>query len=285
MGTTSLKPTVEAIKHGTHIGLACKEVFVAAGDIVTKHAKKHNVTILPIDSEHAALKQCLAGVNEDMSTVSKLILTASGGPFWNRDPKSFASITLDEALKHPNWSMGQKITIDSATLMNKGLEVIEAHHFFSLPYNQIDVIIHPKSIIHALVEFSDGTMLSQMGLPDMRFPIQYALTYPEKLANPWPKTNLASLGAIEFFEPNLKTFPLLQLAYDTGQLGGTYPAVLNAANEAVVAAFLNKKLAFVDIPKAVQTVVESTTHISHPTLDDIIALDTEIKEKIHHDFH
>lgn len=282
VGTASLVPTYRAILQGIPIGLACKEVLVSAGDILMPLAKAHGVPILPIDSEHAALKQCLAGI-EDFSQVEKLILTASGGPFrgWTRD--QLQTVTLQQALKHPKWSMGAKITIDSATLMNKGLEVIEAHHLFGMPFDRIEVTVHPQSIIHSLVEFKDGTLLSQMGLPDMRFPIQYVMTYPEKWSNQWPKTKLSQLTALEFFEPDLVTFPLLKLAFEMGKKGGTYPAVMNAANEAAVHLFLNQKIGFLDIEKIIINALESFSHQATPALQDIVALDTQVKERILYD--
>jgi 1-deoxy-D-xylulose-5-phosphate reductoisomerase len=238
VGTAGVYPTSIAIQQGTTIALACKEVLVAAGPQIMTAAHNNAVTILPIDSEHAALKQCLAGIQEDSSQISRLILTASGGPFWNTPQSEFASITPESALKHPNWDMGGKISIDSATMMNKGLELIEAHFLFNVPYEKLDVIIHPQSIIHSIVEFTDGTMLSQMGLPDMRFPIQYALTYPKKWPNPWPKTSLASLKALAFHDPDYDKFPLLKIAIDCGKHGQTYPVVMNAANESAVSLFL-----------------------------------------------
>lgn len=284
VGTASLWPTYRAIEHNIPIALACKEVLVSAGNIITDLAQKHTVPILPIDSEHAALKQCLASVNEDMKQVSKLILTASGGPFWQTPHTEFKDITPERALKHPNWDMGAKITIDSATLMNKGLEVIEAHHFYKCSYDNIDVIIHPQSIIHSLVEFTDGTLLSQMGLPDMRFPIQYALTYPEKWENPWPKTSLSSSSPLEFHDPDYNKFPLLQAAFDCGKQGDYACAVLNAANEAAVHLFLNKKIGFTDIFDTVLNAVESTTLIKNPTIKDIITIDSEIKSKLSYEY-
>lgn len=282
VGTASLVPTYRAILQGIPIGLACKEVLVSAGDILMPLAKAYGVPILPIDSEHAALKQCLAGI-ENFSQVEKLILTASGGPFrgWTRDQLQI--VTLQQALKHPKWSMGAKITIDSATLMNKGLEVIEAHHLFGMPFDRIEVTVHPQSIIHSLVEFKDGTLLSQMGLPDMRFPIQYVMTYPEKWSNQWPKTKLSQLTALEFFEPDLVTFPLLKLAFEMGKKGGTYPAVMNAANEAAVHLFLNQKIGFLDIEKIIINALESFSHQATPALQDIVALDTQVKERILYD--
>jgi len=255
---------------------------VSAGDLMMAAAKKNHVTILPIDSEHAALKQCLAGVQEDIQQVQKMILTASGGPFWDVDLKTFDTITPAQALRHPNWTMGDKITIDSATMMNKGLEVMEAHHLFQIPYDKIEVVIHPQSIIHALVEFSDGNILSHMGLPDMRFPIQYVLTYPEKLAAPWPKTSLAKLAALTFHDPDTQKFPLLKLAFEVGKKGGTAPAILNAANEAAVYLFLKNKISFLDIHRLVEQAIEQTPHHNSPTIDDILSLDKDIKDRLYH---
>ena len=283
--TCSLVPTFEAIKQKIPIGLACKEVLVSAGNIIMPLAKQLNVPILPIDSEHAALKQCLAGIQEDPAQIEKLILTASGGPFRGWTAEQLKTVTLEQALKHPKWTMGSKITIDSATLMNKGLEVIEAHHLFGVPFNQIEVVVHPQSIIHSLVEFKDGTMLSQMGLPDMRFPIQYVMTYPEKWGNSWPKTDLTTLGALEFFKPDIEAFPLLKLAFEMGESGGTYPAVMNAANEAAVGLFLSKKIQFWDIATVIQKEIESFSHFAMPSLEDIVQADKMIKEKILYDAH
>jgi len=284
VGTASLWPTYRAIENKIPIALACKEVLVSAGNIITALAKEHNVPILPIDSEHAALKQCLASVDEDMKQVSKLILTASGGPFWKTPKEEFQTITPEKALKHPNWDMGAKITIDSATLMNKGLEVIEAHHFYGTQYDNIEVIIHPQSIIHSLVEFTDGTMLSQMGLPDMRFPIQYALTYPEKWENPWPKTNLAASSPLEFYDPDVEKFRLLKAAFDCGKQGDYACAVLNAVNEAAVNLFLQKKIGFTEIFDTVLNAVEATATIQSPSIKDIIEIDAEIKSKLSYEY-
>lgn len=277
VGTTSLAPTYTAIQKGTTIGLACKEVLVAGGNLIMQEAAKNNVTILPVDSEHAAIFQCLEGYAK--SDVEKIILTASGGPFWNKDI-SFEHITLKEALKHPNWSMGQKITIDSATLMNKGLEVIEAHHLFQIPYNQLEVIIHPQSIIHSLVEYKDGNTLAQLGSHDMRLPIQFALTYPQKTVSPWPKMNLHTIQTLSFFEPNFTKFPLCKLAFDVGKAGYTYPVVLNAANEAAVYLFLQEKISFLDIERFIRHEVENHIPLTTPSINDIIALDLDIKNKI-----
>jgi 1-deoxy-D-xylulose-5-phosphate reductoisomerase len=284
VGTTSLLPTYQAITKGIPIALACKEVLVSAGKIIMDLARSKNVPILPIDSEHAAIKQCLAGIEEDINKVNNIILTASGGPFWNLPKEDFPKIDLSKALSHPNWSMGQKITIDSASLMNKGLEVIEAHHLFNIDFDQIKVIIHPQSIIHSMVEFKDGSLLAQLGLPDMRFPIQYALTYPDKLSNDWPKTNLAQLSDLQFFEPDTEKFPLLKLAFDTGKQGGSYPVVMNAANEAFVNLFLMNKISFIEIPDLIIEYVESFHHYQNLSLEHIVNIDEEVKEKINNEY-
>lgn len=280
VGTAALMPTVHAIRQGISIGLACKEILVAAGDYVMALAREKGVSILPIDSEHAAIKQCLAGILEDEKQVSKLVLTASGGPFWNRSLETFSDITRGEALQHPNWTMGSKITIDSATMMNKGLEVIEAHHLFGIDYDRLDVIIHPTSIVHSLVEFSDGTFLAQMGLPDMRFPIQYVLTYPEKLPNPWPKMQLSELKVLAFHAPDFEKFPLLQMAFDAGRQGGAAPLVMNAANEVAVRLFLDEKIKFLDIANLVRDTVARLGQEQCPSFEDIVALDHRVREEV-----
>jgi 1-deoxy-D-xylulose-5-phosphate reductoisomerase len=280
VGTAGVLPTYHAITHSIPVALACKEVLVAAGPLIMAAAQEYQVPVLPIDSEHAALKQCLAGINEDHKQISKLVLTASGGPFWKRPTQDFPTITKAEALKHPNWDMGAKITIDSATMMNKGLEVIEAHYLFSLPATMIDVVIHPKSIIHSLVEFTDGTWLAQMGTADMRFPIQYALSYPQKWANPWPKLSLTQVGALEFFEPDFTKFPLLKLAYHALESGGAAPIILNAANEAAVTLFLNDQISFNDIPKLVANAMETLTFTTPKDIDTIVGIDLSVKESL-----
>lgn len=285
VGTASLVPTWKAIEAGIPVALACKEVLVAAGSLIMPLARNKHVPILPIDSEHAAIKQCLAGINEDPAKVNKLILTASGGPFRTFEKQELEAVTPEVALKHPNWSMGAKITIDSATMMNKGLEVIEAHHLFHIPYHQIDVVIHPQSIVHSMVEFTDGTILAQMGLPDMRFPIQYALTYPEKWPNTWPKTHLPRLSGLQFFDPDTDKFPLLQLAFEAGKAGGTHPVVLNAANEMAVELFLNRRIGFTDIPRLVREKTENFSHTGNPDIDAIVTIDETVKESLRYEFH
>ena len=278
VGTASLRPTVTALEVGTPIAIACKEVLVAAGDLIMPKAKEKRVPILPIDSEHAALKQCLAGIDEEKKDVSRLILTASGGPFWEKPIDEFKTITKEMALKHPSWIMGSKITIDSATMMNKGLEVIEAYQLFGIPFDQIDVVIHPHSIIHSIVEFSDFTMLAQMGLPDMRFPIQYALTYPDKLPNPWPKTYLVDLPPLTFHQPDLTKFPMLKLAYESGKKGGDYPVILNASNEVAVHQFLHDQIQFYEIPKVVEGALEKASGRAFDSIEEIVELDYAIKK-------
>lgn len=284
VGTASLKPTYEAINKGIAIGLACKEVLVAAGQSIMRLAKEKKVAMLPIDSEHAALKQCLSPIHEDIDLLADVTLTASGGPFLNRSFDSFSSITPEEALKHPNWSMGAKITIDSATLMNKGFEVLEAHHLFDIPFSQIHVAVHPQSIVHSFATFKDGNSVAHLGMPDMRIPIQYVLFYPDKIAAPWPRLSLSKMQNLQFLEPDFKKFPLLRLAYETGEAGGTAPAVMNAANEAAVALFLAQKIGFLDIFKLIHDEVESFSHLTNPSIEDVIVLDREIKSKLTYDY-
>lgn len=280
VGTASLEPAYIAIKNGVDIGLACKEVLVAAGDLIMRAARQHQVRILPVDSEHAAIKQCLAGVNEDNSQIKKLILTASGGPFWDQDKESFNSITRAMALKHPSWVMGQKITIDSATLANKGLEVIEAHHLYDVKYQDIDVVIHPKSYVHSLVEFVDGNVLAHCGKPDMRFPIQYALSYPKKLPCPWTTEPVSEYPDFQFFKPDLDKFPCLKLAFQAGKEAGTSPAVLNASNEAAVKLFLDEQISFMDIPKVIEKQLEKYPSTQIESINHIIELDKQVKEDV-----
>ncbi|MFC1770764.1 1-deoxy-D-xylulose-5-phosphate reductoisomerase [Candidatus Margulisiibacteriota bacterium] len=283
-GTVSILPTFQAIKNGTTIALACKEVLVSAGKTIMESAQKYGAKILPVDSEHAAIKQCLSGIGENTKLVNSIILTASGGPFWTTGKEDFSKITVRKALAHPKWNMGPKISIDSATFMNKGLEVIEAHHLFNIDFDRIKVIVHPQSIVHSIVEFKDGTQLAQLSAPDMRFPIQYALTYPDKVDNPWPKLDLSNLKELQFFNPDPKRFPLLDLAYDIGKKGGTYPVVMNASNEAIVNLFLNEKISFTEIPDLVEKYIASFSHFADPTIDEIIAIDSNIKEKIYNDY-
>ena len=242
IGLDGLKPSLQLIKYSKNIAIVNKESIICGWNLIKKKLVKFKTNFIPIDSEHFSIYSLIQ--NKETKNIDRIFITASGGPFLKKTIRQLKYVKKKDALNHPNWTMGQKITIDSATLINKGLEVIEAHHLFNTPFNKIKVIIHPQSIIHSLVEFTDGTILSQMGLPDMRFPIQYALTYPEKWKNPWPKTNLADLQDLQFFNPDYNKFELLQLAFDTGKKGGTYPAVLNAANEAAVNLFLKESSKF-----------------------------------------
>jgi 1-deoxy-D-xylulose-5-phosphate reductoisomerase len=270
---------LEAISHGKHVGLANKETMVMAGEIINAALRRNPASrLIPIDSEHSAIFQCLSG--RPVSEVEHIELTASGGPFRERPQAAFATIRKADALKHPTWVMGAKITIDSATLMNKGLEVIEAHYLFGVPFDRIKVVIHPTSIIHSFVQFRDGSLMAQLGCPDMQLPIQYALSYPER----WPlkvdRLDLAKIAKLEFFPPDFDKFPCLGLAYRAGNLGGTAPAILNAANEAVVARFLEDRpagapgaIGFTDIPRILEQVLDAAPIGPQPTLDQVIEAD------------
>lgn len=271
VGFAGLKPTIAAIKAGKNIALANKETLVAAGELVTNLAKEKGVKILPVDSEHSAIFQCLQG--EKKNTISKIILTASGGPFRGLQAEALQTVTVEDCLRHPNWSMGKKITIDSATLANKGLEVIEACFLFDVDYSQIEVVVHPQSIIHSMVEFQDGSVIAQLGKADMRVPIQYALTYPERVVANYPKLDFKTIGALTFSEPDTVTFPALQLAFQAGCMGGTLPCVFNAANEEAVYAFLRGEIKFLDIAKIIQTIINLHTKIVKPELADIYSAD------------
>lgn len=266
VGVVGLAPTIAAIKCGKDIALANKETLVAAGRIMMDMAREHGVRILPIDSEHSAIFQC---IHNREGEIKRIILTASGGPFCHR--QDIKSITPDDALQHPTWSMGAKISIDSATLMNKGLEVIEAHHLFGIPVEDIQVIIHPQSIIHSMVELIDGGMIAQLSVPDMKAPIAYCLSYPERLEGIIERLNLTSIGSLSFEEPDTDRFPCLQLAYDAVKIGGTMPAVLNAANEIAVNRFLAQKIGFMDIPMVIKQVMDRHKPISIPSIEDIFA--------------
>lgn len=275
-GTAGLLPTIKAIEQGKDIALANKETLVAAGRLVTELAAQRKVKILPVDSEHSAIWQCLGQAGPEL--VSKLLLTASGGPFRN-SPSDLEEVTVEMALAHPNWNMGKKITIDSATLMNKGLEVIEARWLFGVDYEQIEVIVHPQSIIHSMVEFKDGSVLAQLGLPDMRLPIQYALTYPSRLEGGLPRLDWKGMKDFTFEPPNLERFPLLGLAYQAGRSGGTWPAALNAANEVAVDAFLNKKIKFTAIHRVVASVLDKNKGILSPVLEEILEADSWARQE------
>lgn len=278
VGFAGLKPTIEAIKNGKTIALANKETLVVAGALINRLLKKHGVRLIPIDSEHSAVLQCLAG--EDIANVSRLILTASGGPFLNTPVAELEHVTVEEALKHPNWKMGNKITIDSATLMNKGLEVIEAHWLFDLPPEKIDVVIHPQSIIHSMVEFADGSVKAQLGVPDMKIPIQYALTYPERRPSTYDRLDFSQLREMTFLKPDRNKFQCLDLAYRSLEMGGTAPAVLNAANEVAVESFLNRKIRFVDIPRVIARALDEHRSILDPDLEEVIEADRWTRELV-----
>jgi len=270
-GSAGLLPTLAAIEAGNDIALANKETMVMAGEIVTKRASKKGVKIIPVDSEHSAIFQCLEGNRRD--DLRRIILTASGGPFLKFTGNQLKKVSLDQTLRHPNWKMGKKITIDSASMMNKGLEVIEAKWLFNVDINAIDVLIHPQSIVHSMVEFIDGAYLAQMGVPDMKIPIAYALTYPERIINDLPSLNLIKTVKLEFYKPDMKKFPCLDIAYRAGICGGTAPVVLNAADEVAVSAFINKKICFIDLPKIIEKVLTLHRVINNPSLDDILQAD------------
>ena len=270
-GAIGLAPTIEAIKTGKEIALASKEVLVAAGSLVTKLVEDHGVRMLPIDSEHSALFQCLDG--EDPKSVRRLILTASGGAFRDHPVEALKTATVEQALAHPNWTMGRKITIDSATLMNKCLEIIEARWLFGVDAERIEVVIHPQSIVHSMVEFEDASVIAQLGVPDMRLPIQYALLYPGRPDTGLPRLDITACGRLNFREPDLERYPALSLAYEALERGGTMPAVMNAANEAAVGLFLEKAIGFPDIYGLTRKTMESHSVIQEPTLDQIIEAD------------
>ena len=273
VGYAGLKPTIAAIKAKKNIALANKETLVVAGDLITKLAEEYDVSILPVDSEHSAIFQCLAG--EWHNKIEKIYLTASGGPFRGMDRLALASKTKAQALKHPNWTMGAKITIDSASLMNKGLEVIEAKWLFNLRPDQIDVIVHPQSIIHSIVQFEDGSMKAQMGLPDMKLPIQYALTYPMRTITDFPRFDFLNYPTLSFEKADTETFRNLAMAFQAMKQGGNMPCILNAANEVVVEAFLNDQIGFLEMSDAIADCMQKITFIDTPNYDDYVATDTE----------
>ena len=277
-GKTGLSPTLAAVKAGKKVALANKESLVMAGEIITNEAKLSAAQILPIDSEHSAIWQCLEG---ERQKAARLILTASGGPFHHYSSAQLKEVTAKQALDHPSWRMGRKVTIDSATLMNKGLEVIEAHWLFNMPFKNIKVLIHPQSIIHSLVEFIDGSIKAQLSYPDMRLPIQYALTYPERLPNPQlPRLDWDSINNLTFEQPDLDTFPCLRLAIEAGKKGGAYPAVLCAADEVAVELFLSQRIKFVDIASLIEQALEQHQVIAHPTLEEIMMADAWARQKV-----
>ena len=276
VGTAGLAAVLAAIKKRKTIALASKEILVAAGDVVMGAAKKYGTQILPLDSEHSAIFQCLQGQGDrkqgtvDSKKIKRVVLTASGGPFRKYSRNQLSRVTAKQALKHPTWKMGPKITIDCATLMNKGLEVIEAHHLFGLPYEKIEVVVHPQSVIHSMVEFVDGSILAQIGVPDMRTAIQYALTYPDRQPRSYGSVDLAKIGELKFEKPDTGRFPCLKLAYKAGMTGGTLPAVLSAANDTAVELFLNAKIGFYDIPGIVSSVMKKHRLIKSPKLGQIL---------------
>jgi 1-deoxy-D-xylulose-5-phosphate reductoisomerase len=275
VGYAGLASTINAIKNRKEIALANKETLVVAGELVTGLARQNGVNIYPVDSEHSAIFQCLAG--EWDNKIEKIYLTASGGPFRGKDIEYLKTVTKAQALKHPNWSMGAKITVDSATLMNKGLEVIEAKWLFNLSANQIDVIVHSQSIVHSIVQFEDGSMKAQLGLPDMKLPIQYALGYPERIKNNFPRFNFLNYPQLTFEKPDLDTFRNLALAYNALKKGGNMPCVLNAANEVAVEAFLKDKITFIEISEMVEKVMNKMPHLQHPTYQQYIDCDSETR--------
>ena len=280
VGCAGLLPTIAAIEAGKDIALANKETLIAGAPVVLPLVEKHGVKLLPADSEHSAIFQCLQGVPKD--GLRKILLTASGGAFRDWDVEKLADVTVADALKHPNWSMGRKITVDSATLMNKGLEVIEAHFLFGLDYDDIEIVIHPQSIIHSLIELQDTSVLAQLGWPDMRLPLLYALSWPDRIYTNWERLDLVKAGNLTFREPDHQKYPCMQLAYAVGKAGGSMPAVLNAANEQAVALFLDEKIRFLDIPRCIEWVCDrhQNDNRANPSLDDILAADKWARQEV-----
>ncbi|KAB3536936.1 1-deoxy-D-xylulose-5-phosphate reductoisomerase [Alkaliphilus pronyensis] len=275
VGSIGLLPTLTAIRNGKTIALANKETLVVGGRLIMEEAKSHKVQILPVDSEHSAIFQCLQG--EDYNNISKLILTASGGPFRGRTKESLVDVKYYEALKHPNWDMGKKISIDSATLMNKGLEVIEAKWLFEVEMDRIEVVVHPQSIIHSMVEFKDNSIIAQLGSPDMKLPIQYALTYPNREKGNTTKLNLRELSRLDFFQPNTDTFPCLDLAYEALRIGGTMPCVVNGANEVLVEKYLHEEIKFYDIPKYIEKAMIKHKSFQYNSIEDVLEVDNWVR--------
>ncbi|MFB6271273.1 MAG: 1-deoxy-D-xylulose-5-phosphate reductoisomerase [Salinibacter sp.] len=275
VGFAGLRPVLDALEAGKQVALANKETLVVGGALVTQALEQGEGRLLPVDSEHSAIFQCLVG--EDERTVEDVVLTASGGPFWERDVDTFGEVTVDEALDHPNWSMGAKITIDSATMMNKGLEVIEAKWLFDVSLDQIQVLVHPQSIVHSMVAFTDGAMKAQLGVPDMKVPIQYALSFPARWPAPHERLDWDQLSRLDFERPDTDKFPCLRLAAEAIETGGTAPTVLNAANEVAVERFLDEQIGFLDIPRAVDAALTQLSATGEPTLDDLVAADEEAR--------
>lgn len=275
-GKIGLRPTLTAIKNGINIALANKETLVMAGDIVMKEAKKYGVKIIPVDSEHCAIHQCIKDINQ----VDKLIITASGGPFLHKSIEDMKNATVEQALAHPRWNMGKKITVDSATLMNKGLEIIEAHHLFGFDYDDIDVVVHPQSVVHSAIEYVDGSVIAQLGLPSMHIPIQYAITYPERFEGIKSKSfSFADIARLDFEKPDYEKFPTVKLAYKMGRMGGTATVCMNAANEEAVFAFLDGKIKLYNIYEITKKMCDEHTVIQNPTIDEIFAVDEQIRQK------
>lgn len=272
VGFSGVRPTIAAIKSGKKIALANKETLVACGSIITSLAKRHKSAIIPVDSEHSAIFQSLQG---EFSQIDKILLTASGGPFFNTPMEEMASISLSQALNHPRWNMGRKVTIDSATMMNKGFEIIEAKWLFGVEPKDIDVVVHPQSTIHSMVQFKDGSVIAQLSIPDMRIPIQYALSYPERLEIDLPKLDFSTLGTLTFASPDMKKFRCMAIAYESMKMGGNIPCVVNAANEIAVAAFLNEKISFIQIADIIEKTIEKCTFVADPSIDDIFRSDHE----------
>lgn len=277
VGMAGLKPTLKAIYAGKKIALANKETLVAGGQLVMSEAKKHGVEILPVDSEHSAIFQCLQGKPTNKA-LKKIILTASGGPFFGKTADELRDVTVEKALKHPNWSMGAKITIDSATMMNKGLELIEAVWLFSVKPDDVDIVVHRESIVHSAVEYDDNSVIAQLGLPDMRIPIQYALTYPERFESPVGELSLSQIGKLTFFEPDYETFRCINLCRKAINMGGLYPAAVNSANEQANLMFRQGKIGFLDIADRVEAVLEKTPHYDNYTFEDILEIDKFARE-------
>jgi len=276
VGFSGLIPVLNALENNKKVALANKETLVVAGSLIKEISKRKTISIIPVDSEHSAIFQCLVGENE--KAVDKLILTASGGPFRNKKIEELEKVTVKQALAHPNWTMGAKVTIDSATMMNKGLEIIEAHWLFNVPTNKIEVVVHPQSIIHSMVQFTDGSVKAQLGLPDMRTPIQYALTYPNRFENKLDKIDFAKLNQLTFETPDFKKYSCLNLAYYALNKGGNMPCIMNAANEIAVQKFLNEKIKFTEIPKVTENTMQKATFIKNPSLNDLITTDSEARE-------
>lgn len=275
VGYAGLRPTMAAIECGKNIALANKETLVAGGSLVMKAVAEHGVSLTPVDSEHSAIFQSLRGGSD--KEVKRLIITASGGPFRGRKRHELENVTLEQCLKHPNWSMGRKVTLDSSTLANKGLEVIEAHWLFNMPYDKIDVVVHPQSIVHSLVEFCDGSVIAQLGEPDMRLPIQYALSWPERFDYSFDQLDLVRAGSLTFEAPDLEAFPSLKIAMDCGRAGGTLPCAFNAANEEAVNAFFDGKIKYLDIPYINAKTTELCVNVTEPQIEDIVAADAEAR--------